>query len=821
MKKLSFYLLLSLFFGSCNSIKYVPEKEQLLTKNIVYVDSIKTFDNKVSDLLLQRPNSRALGLPLPLYFYNLGKLEGSEDVLQWSKNHPKWYNLFKNIFSEKQSISVAKTFIGFNNWFLKNGEAPILINDQKIKKTEKNLQAYYFTEGYFRSKAWSKRDTVGKRKGSVSYYVFKGKPSFLDSITKNISSPVIDSLYSAHQKNTFLKSGKQYKDQNFINEASRLVKLFRNKGVYHFAENNIEFDVDTLKNYQKPSVDIKISDRLIEKNGNYISKPFKIQKIKKINVFTDYSYDLRNATLNDTLRYNNITYFAHKKIRYKPKHLSQSLFIKPNQVYTDSLRTLTRTHLRGLKNFKTTSIRYRELNDEELEANIYLTPIAKYTLGVETELSRSNIRNFDLSAQFSILNRNTFGGAEIFKLALSGSYFNSNNGPGWEIGTNLSLEVPRFMAPFNWNRFVPKRMFPVTRFSAGINIQKNIALDKQNIAIGVDYRWQYNKRKSIQLELFNGQYIRNLNTENYFNIYQSEYRKISEVADAFNYSGDLNSYNEVRSFMQKVVSDENFKNSNSTLYQQNRNVLNRHNIITSDFLIPVIAYNFTYNNKEKLSDNTFTYFRVRIANSGNVLGYLTNQKDALNKETLFKIPIAQYFKTDLEFKNFWDVGYNSVLAYRTFVGAIIPYNGSNIPFSKSYFAGGSNDIRAWKTYDLGPGRRTRGLEYNIGSFKFLTSLEYRFDVVGSLKSALFVDVGNIWDISDSSFIENDAKLNSFKSITDMAIGAGFGLRYDLKFLVIRLDLGFKAREPYLKEKRWFQNFNFGNAEYNIGINYPF
>ena len=75
------------------------------------------------------------------------------------------------------------------------------------------------------------------------------------------------------------------------------------------------------------------------------------------------------------------------------------------------------------------------------------------------------------------------------------------------------------------------------------------------------------------------------------------------------------------------------------------------------------------------------------------------------QKTVFKIPIAQYFKTDLEYKKYWNLGNNTVLAHRTFLGAIITYDKSSIPFSSSYFAGGSNDIRAWKTYDLGPGAR--------------------------------------------------------------------------------------------------------------------
>lgn len=827
MKKLSFYFLILVFLSSCSTIKYVSEDELLLTKNTIYVDSIKSSKSEVSDLLLQRPNAKALGLPLSLYFYNLGNPNGSKDVSEWKKNHPKTYNTFKSIFSEKQSISVANSFIGFNNWFLENGEAPVIIEDKKIKKTQQNLANYYFTEGYFRSKISSKKDTLSQKKGAINYYVTKGKPSFLDSIYTSIKSPVLDSIYKRSTAGSFLKKGKQYKNENFIKETDRIIQLFRNKGIYHFNENNILFDNDTLKEYTKTNVEIAISDRLIENNGDYTSKPFKVQKIKQINIFTDYLYKLRNNTFKDTMNYKGIDYFAYKKLKYNPKYLSQSVFLKPGQVYTDSLRNLTRNHIRGLKNFKTTSIRYTELNDDELEANIYLTPIEKYTLGLETELARSNIRTFDVSAKFSITNRNTFKGAENFKFSVSGSYFNSTSGLGWEVGSNISLEVPRFMAPFGLNKLVPKRMYPKTIFYTGISIQKNIALDKQNISLGIDYKWQYDKKRSIQLELINTQYIRNLNVDNYFSIYSSEYDELSEVVTVYDSTYTLPDPNssenvaEIVSYMNTISSDNSFEDSNPTEYQDNLNILNRYNIITSDFLIPVIAYNFTYNNQENNKDADFSYFKVRIANSGNIMGLLSNTTNSKGQKTVFKLPLAQYFKTDFEYKKFWSLSENSVLAHRSFIGAIVTYNNSDIPFSKSYFAGGSNDIRAWRTYDLGPGSRAQGLEYNIGSLKFLSSFEYRFNVVGSLKSALFVDIGNIWDITNSSLVDDASRFTGIKSLSDMAVGTGFGIRYDLKFLVARLDLGFKVREPYLTNSKWFQNTNFSNAVYNIGINYPF
>ena len=494
-------------------------------------------------------------------------------------------------------------------------------------------------------------------------------------------------------------------------------------------------------------------------------------------------------------------------------------------VYNDSLRNLTRTHLRGLKNFKSTSIRYNELSDDELEANIFLTPIEKYTLGLDTELSRSNIRNFDVSLKFSLTNRNTFKGTEIFKLSTFGSYFNSNNGPGWEVGADLSLEVPRFMAPFGLHKFVPKRMFPRTKFFVGGGIQKNIGLDKQNISVGVDYKWNFNKRKAIQLELFNTQYIRNLNIDNYFNVYSSEYSKLQDVDNAtaaFTLPQNKPSNSStILQFMRNVVQDNSFANTNPLEYQSNLNIFNRYNIITSDFLIPEIAYSYTYNNQESAKDANFSFLKLRIANSGNIMGILSKQTNDRGQKTVFKIPIAQYFKTDIEYKKYWNLGNNTVLAHRTFLGAIITYDKSSIPFSRSYFAGGSNDIRAWRTYDLGPGTRLPGLEYNIGSLKFLTSFEYRFNAIGALKGALFVDAGNIWDITDSQFIDDAAKFKNLKSLTNMAVGSGFGLRYDFKFLIARLDLGFKMHEPYLNGNRWFRNYNFSNSVLNIGINYPF
>ena len=596
------------------------------------------------------------------------------------------------------------------------------------------------------------------------------------------------------------------------------------------------YNIDTANtNNYKTNIDLVIFDkkRILKTNGDYILKPYTIQKIRKVTVFTDYSFSQKDNPNQDSTSFKGITFLAHNKIKYNPKLLSESIFIKPGEVYADSLRNLTRKHLKSLRNFKVINIKYEPVDslNNQLDVSILLTPLDKFSLDLETELTHSNIRDLGVSAKFSIVNRNIFKGAEIFKLSFLSSFFNASQDANkeeqffnsWEIGADMSLEIPRFVAPFGINKLVPKRMSPRTVFSLGTSIQQNIGLDRETLTALMSYKWQYNAKKTIQLDIFNTQYVRNLRIGNYFDIYNSEYIKLNSIAKEFYNNPDYNleRQQETVSFMSTVFNDPNFLTNNPDSFRNNLNILDRYNIITSDFLIPTIAYSFTYNNQSDFRDNNFSFFKIRVANSGNIGGLLSNKKNNNNRKTIFNIPLAQYFKTDIEYKKFWEIDDSSVIGFRSFIGAIIPYDNSAIPFTKSYFAGGSNDIRAWQTYDLGPGNRNSGLEYNIGSLKFLTSAEYRFDLFGSLKGALFVDAGNIWDITNSIFAEDEAKFNGINSVKDIAVGSGFGLRYDFSFLVFRLDLGFKMHEPYLETNKWFRNYNFSNAVYNIGINYPF
>ena len=230
--------------------------------------------------------------------------------------------------------------------------------------------------------------------------------------------------------------------------------------------------------------------------------------------------------------------------------------------------------------------------------------------------------------------------------------------------------------------------------------------------------------------------------------------------------------------------------------------------------------------KTNLADNNFYVFKTKVESAGNVLSLFATAAETVgeqnSKKTIFDLEYSQYIKTELEYVKHWDLTKEKIFAIRTFFGIAIPYgNSTNIPFSRSYFSGGSNDIRAWQPYSLGPGSSGAVNDFNEANLKITTSAELRFKIINSLKGAIFVDAGNIWNVLDD-VTDEPSIFEGFQSLEDIAVGSGFGFRYDFNFFVIRLDLAFKTYNPSDDVgKRWFRDYNFGNSVLNIGINYPF
>ena len=518
-------------------------------------------------------------------------------------------------------------------------------------------------------------------------------------------------------------------------------------------------------------------------------------------------------------------------------------------MYADYKTVLTTRYLNNLRIFNYPSIQYevdkRDTTAQSLIAKVYLTPRKKYSFGTTLDVTHSNIQDFGIGLSVSETIRNVFNGAETLEIALRGNigsskdlanprnnFFNVS-----EYGLDFKLNIPRIFIPFSTEKIIPKSMIPSTLLTVGFAKQQNIGLDKENFTGGISYNWTPKVNHTARFDLFNTQFVRNLNPKNYFNVYNSSYKALNQISKEYNTnplyydnSTDKNLLIEqgTAGFTNDVLTGNAtfLKPLSAADFKSVKSIEERRRRLTENDFILATSFTFTKTTKKDLTDNNFYLFKTKIESAGTILSAIAkmaNQKKNSNGNyDIFNLEYSEYIKTEFDYIKHWDLSKEKILAFRSFFGIAIPLGNSNyIPFSRSYFSGGSNDNRAWKPYGLGPGSSGALGDFNEANMKIALSGEFRFKIAGSLKGALFADAGNIWNVIDN--VEDEkSTFTSFSDLKDIALGSGFGLRYDLSFFVIRFDLGFKTYNPANEtNRRWLREYNFANSVLNFGINYPF
>ena len=837
--KILFIILIFGFLTSCNSIKRVPKNAHLLTKTTIKVNDKNEESEAVTNLIHQKPNSSIpyINFKTRLYLYNWARPNLDSILKARVKNNPKRTARQTRFLSKKQFNQGQRMKLGFNKWLKETGEAPVIVNDSLSKKTAKRLEDYYWNNGWLDVKTDFETIRNDNQRASVTYKVITGEPYIIDSLSTNIETPVIDSLYQNSLSESLIKPNKQYKTNDGLAERDRITDMLRNSGVYHFSQDNILFKMDSIGKTKKINIELYISEKPIRKEDTTLYEPFKIYKVKDVNIYTNNAFEDKDIPIKDTTFYNGYNIYSKEKLRFNSKMLTDAVFIKPKALFRDKNKSLTSRRISNLKTFKYPKIEYVENTaDTTLTANIYLTPLKRFSLGFSAEASQSNIQTIGFSLNPSLLMRNVFKGAETLELSGIASIGASKDGSNErdqffdinEIGANLRLTIPRLFSPFNTEKIIPSSMFPSTRISLATTSQTNVGLDKQTATGTFNYRWFPNNKVSNRLDVFNVQFVKNLNTGNYFNVYENSFNSLNTIAINSGYinSGEtLALPNQANLFIADATSG-NVSGITTTDLQTVKAINERKERLTEENLILATNFSYTKDRRDNLFDNDFSIFRLRLELAGNVLAATSNmlglQKNNNDKYELFNVAFSQYVKTELDYVKYWDLGAKNVIAIRSFFGIAIPYgNSTNIPFAKSFFGGGANDNRAWSAYNLGPGSTQSVNEFNEANMKIALSAENRFNLFGALNGALFVDAGNIWNVLDD--VDDDAStFNAISSIKDIAVGSGFGLRYDFNFFILRGDIGFKTYDPaYNEGNRWFKDYNFANAVYNIGINYPF
>jgi hypothetical protein len=852
MAKLSLLSLLAIVLLSCNSLKKVEDDEYLVVKNSIYADSVKINNEELQSLIYQKPNSTVLGYPLRLNLYNLAKENPDSLFNAWLYRKENRKKRLTKLLSAKQVERLGESFLvtGLSNWLEDIGEVPAILDTTRTRLSLARVSAYYQGKGYFSNNTTFEIDTTKQnKKAKINYHIELGNPYMIDSLGNDISSTAIDSLYFLNSANSLIKEGQQFDLSNFNRERERLTGIFRNSGIRNFQESSITFDIlrDTTKvaDDQKMNITLNIGDLKTRGENEVTTSAYKVEKINKVNIYTDYLSTNTNDSLY-TIDYRDYTIHYSKNFDIKPKTLANALFFKKDSIYRDVDKIRTSRQLNALNIFKYPNIIFEaDSIGNKVNTNIYLAPKSKYSLGTNFEVSRSNLRRLGVGLSTTLLIRNIFKGAENLSFSADGTYGLLSNNTFQanyfsEFGGDITLDFPRIWFPFiNTSRIIPNYTLPKTRIAIGTSFQNNIGLDKQTFNTVLGYNWVPSDFVKHNIELINIQFVRNVNSNRFFNVYNNTYERLDAIADNYETNPLLSTFFEVETdatdpklsipfgttgfinaIEERTVSSTTLDYNTVTLIEERRKRLTENNLI--------FATNYTFNktNRTGIIDNSFYQFRWKLESAGNLLSAFSSfvpfNKNDEEQLLVFGVPFSQYIKNEFEYVKYWDLSRSNVLAARAFFGIAIPYgNSDNIPFVRSYFAGGSNDNRAWFPYSLGPGSVSAVNDFNEANLKLALNLEYRFPIVGDINGAIFADAGNIWNVLDN--VEDpQATFDSVASLKDIALGSGIGLRYDFTYFLFRLDLGFKTYNPAeIQSERWFKDYNFANSVLQIGINYPF
>ena len=782
------------FFSSCNLTKQIEKNETILKKINVSLNEKLIKSDSLNPLITIKENSRILGIPFPAFLGSSAKSDSDSLFEDWLSKKNKRKRL-KNLLSEKQLIQLKRYNSDFNNWKLKNGEIISIIDSVKIENSIRNLNLYFQNSGYLNTSIDYEVKKENEKTANLDFKIITGGRYYIRDNETNIDSKIIDSIYQANSNKSKLKNNSFFNSRNFDIERNRLFNLFKNNGVYDFQINSILFSAEIDSTNNNLSVPVKT---------NIYGEDYYISKISAINI-----------TQSDSVNSFN----------FNEDFIKSKLKFKSGDVFNDSLRKASLRDLNDLDLFNFPSIQYSKNKDNSLNANLLLNSKKKFGLGFGFDLKQSNIEDIGIAFENSFKSRNIFRRGENLKLSFSGSVGKSGKTQISQINYDLILDIPRFLLASkekSFGRISNKR----TLINLGSSNQRNIGLDRNSFKLNYTYSWN-TKKTFVSFFPVEIALINNKNIDNYFNIYSSSFKELNFIANKitsnpiYYNNRDLEIPVGINLFVNDVL-DGKFTNITEKDFRKVSFIEGRRSRLISNNLILGPSIKLSNKSENVFQGNNFNKWNLKIQTSGNIANLFAKKDNFENFKTISDLRFSQFFKTEFTYIKHWSFENNSLFAFRFFNGLAIPYgNSENIPFSESFFGGGSNDNRAWQVYKLGPGSSGAFDEFNEANFKIAFNFEYRFKMFGNFDGAFFADIGNIWNLLDNTE-DSTRTFDGFSDLSELAIGNGLGLRYDSGLFIFRLDMGLKTHNPSLeKGKRWLTDFSLNKAVFNIGLNYPF
>ena len=851
-KIISFATVVGLLYA-CSTTKKVPDGEFLLTNNkFEFEDKKEFFDEELKDYVQQKPNKKQfLFMPLSLLLYNAA--------------NPKYDTLFSEYLTYPSEMRNQKLrdslFIKYNMqssvgksllWdrILHNfGTPPVILDQTRTDKSAASIEKRMTYRGYWDSKVKFNHelDSTAK-KAAVTYFITHNSPTNIKEYYYNIPDAAVKSLYQQNINETLVKSGRVLDQTVLEKEVTRINDLMRRSGYYKFNNGNDEvgFVADSLTSSKKVPL-------VLEIHKDSIDSPYKVATIGNIDVaIVDEPSDFGRKTVKDSLRRIR---FHKMNENYKTNSIWRAIIVDSKTVYNQNSLDLTKRNLLAMNNFSILkakdSLRQGgaiKPNDSIVDVLYLLKPLPKYEIKVGTDVNYSQFLSWGLSPSVDLTTRNVFRGAENLSTSVSGTFGRVVNPRdidsriwAYELSAQASLSFPRLFLPFNYYKLIPKRYTPTSSIVLGASVQNNIGLGRVNFNTGLNYFANVNDQSSHRLTLFNTLFSLTKNKDSYYDFFVNDDAiRRTVFDDYFLYNPQLKQQFESGALTRDQVSEQIIGDSDyvATLDVKKANdlvgflgTLVNKDRQTQDVIISSFIYNFIYNEIGKKDYPNAFYFNGKMEVAGNIPS-LFNQKRQDEggilrspERTIFGIPYAQFVKFDFDVRKYFKFNGNQTLVLRQFIGLGITYgNSSSMPFVRSYFNGGSNDIRAWVAFGgLGPGGSQvdeRVRTYLMGNVKLTTNLEYRVPFNNMYEGAIFTDIGNVWNTENNGF-DDQFKFNKF--IREMGVGSGLGLRVNVAYITLRLDLAYKIYDPNKPDgEKWrFNKIQPLKPTLNIAFGYPF
>lgn len=754
----------ALLSASCSTTKNIPENDQLF----IGLEKIKYHNYEDNDHF----NSTKEEVEAALATAPNGALFGSSYY-----RNPFPYGLWIwNAFSgsdNKIAQWITRTF----------GKAPVLMRQVNPELRASVAQSVLRNHGYLNGTVdYDVITQKNPKKAKIGYTVNAGRLFTVDTLEYADFPETSDSLIRMTRQYAEISAGSPFDVSMMDAERNRITRLFRNNGYYYYQPGFASYLADTIAGQGKVKLRLQMA-------GNLPAAVRRKWYIGKITI------DMRRQfadELTDSFSHRYFTVrFRGRKPPVRPRIILSNLKLRPRRQfsydqYTESANKINSSGLFSSVEFNFTPRDTTGKNDT-LDVNLACTFNKPYDFYIETNYKNKINGRHGPELVVGLVKRNAFRGGEKLDVNLHGTYeweqggnVNGNGGNmnSYEYGLDASLEFPRIVAPF-----IKRRRFfttPSTNARIAMNVLNRPDYFKMNtFSAEWSYTWQRNDRWRSE-----------------FSPLTLQYQKLNRTTAKFDSILYANPY--LQTSMQNVF-------------------------------IPKMRYTLTYSSAMR-SSNPLVW-ETTLTESANILslGYLAaGRKWNEPGKQMFGNPYAQFVKLETDISKTWRLGHRSQLVAHANAGVIYTYgNSTSAPYSEQFYVGGANSIRAFAVRSIGPGSYTTDvsrLSYldQTGDIKLQLNLECRFNLFGSLYGAAFLDAGNVWALRDDGY-RRGAQFKLKNALKEMALGTGVGIRYDLDFLVLRLDWGVGLHVPYETGKSGFYNiprFKDGQA-IHLAVGYPF